>query len=348
MMKKILITGSSGFLGEELVNYFSKDGFIYAVDKNDPINFKDSNHKIKQFRCDIGNFDNIEKIFKENEINIVIHSAAELLYERDSKKVWKSNYDGTKNLLNLSKKYSIERFIFTSTSAIFEKDYKLPIDEDEPSSAIDDYGKSKYAAERFILNYDYDGSCVIFRCPLIIGKKRLDKLALLFEMVKNDMNIWVVGDGKNKIQFIHCFDLIKAIEASLTLKGKHLFNIGSDNVKSLNSTFQELLKHANSSKKLRHFPKLPGLILLKLFNFLGLVPFGPYHRRFLISNSVFNTDRIKKYLKWEPTYTNEKMLSECYDNYVRLPLNLEIKSSSKKLPNLRIIKLLKFLNLFKL
>jgi nucleoside-diphosphate-sugar epimerase len=344
-MKKILITGSSGFLGEELVNNFSEYDFIYAVDKNDPINFEYNDYKIKQIRCDIGNYNDLEKIFKENQINLVIHSAAELLYEKDSKKVWKSNYNGTKNLLNLSKKYSIDKFVFTSSSAVFEKDYKLPIDEDEPSSAIDDYGKSKYAAERFILNHDFNGTCVIFRCPLIIGEKRLDKLALLFEMVKNDLNIWVVGNGKNKIQFIHSFDLIKAIEESIKLKGKHLFNIGSDSVKSLNSTFQDLLNHANSKKEIKHFPKVPGLILLKLFNFLGLVPFGPYHRRFLISNSVFNTEKIKKYLKWKPTYTNEKMLSECYDNYVKSSTNYENKSSSKKLPNLTIIKLLKFLNL---
>ena len=170
MNKKILITGSSGFLGEEIVNFFSKNNNIYALDKENPIIFHGNTNNITRFVCDIRNKDKLSKIFKENSIDIIIHCAAEILDEKDTNEVWKTNYHGTKNLLDLAEHYKVSKFVFTSTFSIFEKNYDSPIDEKEPSSAIVDYGKSKYAAENLILSHTYKGDVVIFRCPVVIGK----------------------------------------------------------------------------------------------------------------------------------------------------------------------------------
>ena len=346
MSYNILVTGSCGFLGEEIVNSFSQNNFIYALDKEEPITYSNDGEKIKTIICDIREINNLEKIFKNYKIDILIHCAAEILDEKDPNEVWKTNFNGTKNLLDLSEKYKIKKFIFTSTFSIFEKNYDSPIDEKEPSSAIVDYGKSKYAAENLILSHTFSGDIIIFRCPVVIGKKRLDKLALLFEMVRQNTNIWLIGDGSNKIHFIYSLDLINAISLSIELRGKYLFNIGSDKVNSIHAVFTKLLLHANSKKKIKKFPKFLGIFLLKIFNFFNLVNLGPYHQRMLVSNCVLNTDRIKNKLKWEPKFSNEKMLIECYESYIsNLGSKSEI-SSSKKIPNLRIIKLLKFLNLF--
>jgi UDP-glucose 4-epimerase len=344
MKKKILITGSNGFLGEELVNYFSESNLILALDKEIPINFSSNLHNISKYICDIRDKEKLEKIFKENKIDIIIHCAAEILDEKDPNEVWKTNYNGTKNLLDFSETYNVKKFIFTSTFSIFEKNYDSPIDEKEPSSAIVDYGKSKYAAENLILSHTFKGDVVIFRCPVVIGRKRLDKLALLFEMVRQRTNIWLVGDGSNKIHFIYSLDLLNAIKLSIDLHGKNLFNIGSNNVTSIRDVFQKLLKHANSNKRIKSFPKSLGLITLKILNFLRLISLGPYHQRMLVSNCVLDTNRIKKKIDWSPNYTNEQMLIECYDYYLATLKQEKENSSSKKLPNLNIIKLLKILN----
>ena len=132
-------------------------------------------------------------------------------------------------------------------------------------------------------------------------------------MVRQGTNIWLIGSGLNKIHFIYSVDLINAIELSINLSGKNLFNVGSDNVKSIKEVFTKLLEHANSKKKIKKFPKILGLILLIIFNTLNLVSLGPYHQRMLVSNCVLNTERIKNKIKWKPHYTNEKMLLECYD-----------------------------------
>jgi len=345
MNKKILITGSSGFLGEELVNYFSKDNIILALDKEDPISFTKNLPNINNLICDIRDKYKLEEIFKNNDIDIIIHCAAEILDESNSNIIWETNYSGTKNLLDFAETYKVSKFIFMSTFSIFEKNYDNLIDEKEPSSAIVDYGKSKYAAENLILSHTFGGDVVIFRCPVIIGIKRLDKLALLFEMVRQRTNIWLIGNGSNKIHFIYSLDLINAIEKSLTLNGKNLFNIGSDNVNSIKDIFQKLLDHAKLNKKIKFFPKYLGLLTLKIFNILKLVSLGPYHQRMLVSNCVLNTERIKKRINWSANYTNEQMLIECYDHYLSTLDKIKENSSSKKLPNLIIVKLLKFLNL---
>ena len=164
-------------------------------------------------------------------------------------------------------------------------------------------------------------------------------------MVRQGTNIWLIGSGLNKIHFIYSVDLINAIELSINLNGKNLFNVGSDNVKSIKEVFTKLLEHANSKKKIKNFPKLLGLILLKTFNIFNLVSLGPYHQRMLISNCVLDTERIKNKIKWKPIYTNEKMLIECYDYYLSTLNDKKENSSSKKMPNLTIIKILKFLKL---
>lgn len=345
MNKTILITGSDGFLGEELVSHFSKDNIILALDKLDDIDFKNFS-SVKKFNLNIQDYERVEEIFKNYKVDIIIHCAAEILDEKDPSEVWNTNYSATKKLLNIAEKYQVEKFIFTSTFSIFEKNYDEKIDEYELPTTKVDYGKSKYHAENMILRHSFNGDIIIFRCPVIIGKKRLDKIALLFEMIDNETNVFLLGDGKNKIHFISSYDLIKAIESSISFRGKIVLNIGSDNVKSLREVFNELIIFSNKKNRIICVPRIIGNISLKIFYLLNLLSLGPYHQRMLTSNLVLDTSRIKKKLNWKPTLTNEQVLIECY-NYYKHNKNKKIEnSSSKKKPKLGIILLLKFLKIF--
>jgi nucleoside-diphosphate-sugar epimerase len=344
-MKTILVTGSNGFLGEEIVNAYSKDYKIIALDRDDQL-LESSKKNIIIVKADINSVSSLEYIFKQYKINIIIHCAAEILDEYNESNVWKTNYFGTLNLLNFCERFNIDKFIFTSTFSIFEKNYTSSIDEEELPSAIVDYGKSKYAAENLILRHNFNGDVVIFRCPVIIGKKRLDKLCLLFEMVRQNLSIRFIGDGSNKIHFIYVNDLMEAISLSFNLKGKYIFNIGSDNVKSLEVVFKYLINNSNSKSKIKKFPKFLGVVLLKFMYFLKIISFGPYHQRMLTSNLILNTNRIKKTLNWQPLYSNEEMLLECYKHYLSTINCSKDSSSSKKIPNLKILKILTFLENF--
>lgn len=342
-MKKILLTGSNGFLGEEIISELKEDYELILIDK-DENQLKNLSLTTIFYKIDIRSKNDLRKVFKNHKIDIILHCAAELLDEKNADKVWQTNYNGTNNILDLANEFNIEKFIFTSTFSLFEKNYDMPINEKELPSAIVDYGRSKYAAENLILRHNYSGDVIIFRCPVIVGKKRLDKLAILFEMIRQNVTIWMIGDGKNQIHFIYSKDLIDAMKLSFELNGKHLFNIGSDDVSNLKNTFLTLFEHAKFKGKVRHIPKLLGIVGLKFCHLLGLISLGPYHQRMLVSNIVLDTKRIKEKLNWKPKFTNEEMLKECFDHYSNTLKEKKHLTASKKLPNLNIIKILKIIS----
>jgi UDP-glucose 4-epimerase len=71
-METILVTGGNGFLGEEIISFFQKKYKIISVDKNSVINSKNCTD-LNFYQIDISNIDEIEKVFKENSIDIIIH-----------------------------------------------------------------------------------------------------------------------------------------------------------------------------------------------------------------------------------------------------------------------------------
>ena len=139
-MSIILITGSSGLVGSESVNFFSDRGFDVIGIDNDlrklffgklastiPIKNKllKRNKNFRSINCDIRNFNNLEKIFKKYKkyISLIIHCAAQPShdYGKDYPILdFKVNAEGTLNLLELTKKYSPDSpFIFMSTNKVY-------------------------------------------------------------------------------------------------------------------------------------------------------------------------------------------------------------------------------------
>jgi len=159
-MSVVLITGSSGLVGSESVNFFSDKGFdVIGIDNNLRKFFfgKDGstlwlknkllkrNKKFISYNCDIRNYSYLEKIFKKYKslISLVIHCAAQPSHDYGKNYPlidFNVNATGTLNLLELTKKYSpIAPFIFMSTNKVYG---------DNPNK-LDLYEKRK----RFELNF---------------------------------------------------------------------------------------------------------------------------------------------------------------------------------------------------
>lgn len=157
---KALVTGISGEVGHGLIKKLYEQGFsVYAVDIRDPeeIIIK---HLQKFYTCDISNKAGIDKVFSENEFDIVFHLASILSTggEKDPETAIKVNYDGTINLLEAStnqaiKKGSVTKFIFPSSIAVYGlpntevKSQNLKVKEGEFLNPITIYGISKLACE---------------------------------------------------------------------------------------------------------------------------------------------------------------------------------------------------------
>ena len=150
-----------------------------------------------------------------------------------------------------------------------------------------------------------------------------------------------IRNGSNKLQFVSASDLFVAIEKSLNLKGKHVYNIGCEKVETMKETFEYLINQTGSKSKIRHFNQKLGLLFLKILSFLRLINFIDYHNKILVSNIVLDISKIKKDLNFKPTKSTELMLDA--HNYYLDNSNHNQKGSSVS-PKMGFFSVIKFIS----
>jgi len=334
MKQKILITGSSGFIGKKLVALLQRKYNLFLIDKN----YTHIN-KSKFFKINLLDIKKLESFFKKNKVDTIIHLASEIF--DDDNNVYNFNLKTSKNLISLAEKYKIKNFIFTSTFSIYEKNYKKPIKEKEKPSAKNFYGKSKYEIEK-ILEKSTINNFTILRIPVVVGKSRSHRMGILFELIRNNLPLILIDNGKHKIHFISVEELVIIIEKCLKLKKRNLFNVGAKYINTFKENIDYLLKKSKSKSKIISINYYLGSFLLNFLIFFKLVDINFYHKALLTQNIVLNTEKVNKKFKLKLKKSTKEILFESFNYYNR---NLEkinrIKSGSDKKPRLKILNILK-------
>ena len=301
----ILVVGAKGFLGSKLSETFLKKKIHFLkIDKN---------LKNKQ-KKNINELNQLEKVFLENKIKIVINCACEPATSKIKKNIIKTNVTGNKNLIQLSIKYKVKKYIFFSTSAIWVKDYKKSVNEKTKVCPVETYGISKVLAEKDIINSNLK-NWTIFRIPMIVSEERLGVLSLLFDFIINNKKIPVLNNGKNLIQFIHIEDLIKFIVKSCKINEKQIYNLASEEVLSLRELFLKLISSINSNSKIISFKDFGLTNLLSFLNKFRLSPLNIYHLKMLKYSLVMDTHKIKRKYKLRPKIKTSSMMISSLLNY---------------------------------
>jgi nucleoside-diphosphate-sugar epimerase len=255
-------------------------------------------------------------IFADYRFDAVFHAAAMLAHERiDGDLLWTSNVDGSGVLARCARQAGVRKLIFTSSNCLWASNMGRAIREDDPPSPAEIYGESKLAAEKLLLSLADGLDVVILRCPTIIDSGRLGLLAILFEFIRDNRTVWVVGSGGNRYQFIYAGDLAEACVRSAQFAGTGTFNVGSDNVPTLRECFEAVISAAGSRSRVRSLPKAPTLAAMRLAHRLGISPLGPYHYRMIAEDFCFDTSRIRAAMDWRPTLNNSDMLLRAYRFY---------------------------------
>lgn len=176
----ILVTGSAGYIGSHVVDELLKNGIEHVLGIDNLHAGRMSNSLTTCFIEDVRNEEGLRSIFKEHNIDCVMHLAALTSVPESmekSEEYFDVNYNGTKTLLKVMKEFNCNKLIFSSTASIYEQSQK-PVTEDSPAQPLNNYAISKYKAEQEIkANLDWLNA-IIFRYFNVIGyREDYDKSA---------------------------------------------------------------------------------------------------------------------------------------------------------------------------
>ncbi|HVZ67476.1 MAG TPA: NAD(P)-dependent oxidoreductase [Patescibacteria group bacterium] len=314
-MKTVLITGGAGFLGVYLSRFLLKKGFKVICLDIAPFTAKDIEKKITYIEGDIRNLKKIEGHFKN--VDYVVHAAAALPIIHARKEIFKTNVDGTKNVLESSLKHKVKKLVFISSTATYGVPEHLPETEGDKIAPIGHYGESKVIGEELCFRYLGKGLPVnIIRPKTFLGPERLGVFTLWFEAIYQNKPVFILGNGNNLYQLLEVNDLCDLIyNALITKKRGEIFNAGAEKFGTWRKDLGALIKHAKSKSKIVGFPVLPSQLILGVLESLNLSPIVAWHYKTLPINSYVSIDKAKKELGFKPKRSNQDILIESYDWY---------------------------------
>ena len=343
-----LITGSAGYVGNIITEKLLEQGKeVIGVDIS-RTDTKSQKNFISLVQ-DITDYEALEKIFIENKnIKHIYHCAAQLTFKRKNAQYFKKvNIEATEVLINLAIKYKVKNFIYISSNCVYGKVNSLNIKENHLLDPFEEYGISKLRSEEILLSKKNSLNVVILRAPTIIGEGRLGILSTVFDFIKENKKLYLVGPGRNRYQFVYGNDLANACVAASTYDKSNIFNIGTIDPHSLRETFEYLIEKSNSKSNIYTLPASIIIPLMKFFFKIGLSPLGPYQYNMIMNTYSGDVRLIEQELNWKPTKNNNEILYTAYkyyiDNYDMIHSNPSLVGH-RKIGKDGIIKLLKWLS----
>jgi len=216
---KLLVTGGAGYLGSHTSVELLKAGHeVVALD-----NFCNSSaesigrlekiagRKVTFYEADLLDDAALEKIFKENKLDAVIHFAGLKAVGESCEKpflYWRNNVAGTLNLVGAMERHGVKDIIFSSSATVYGLPKSVPISEDAPLSAINPYGRTKLVQEelfRDLCAADKGWSAVLLRYFNPVGAHPSGLLGENPRGLPNNLMPFVAQVARGKLKEIGVF-----------------------------------------------------------------------------------------------------------------------------------------------
>ncbi len=319
-VKKILITGESGFIGSHLIKHFilqypqykvyGLDSLTYASNKDFTKDLiSQSNYFFTQI--DIRNRNEVLDFFINHQISDVIHLAAESHVDNSIENPLlfaETNILGTINLLDAFKQISTGRFHHVSTDEVYgDLDVNdKPFDEDVAYAPNSPYSASKASSDHFVRAYykTFGIDSIITNCSNNYGPHQHKEkfIPTIISSILNNKNIPIYGTGNNIRDWLFVQDHVEAIDIIFHngIKGD-TYNIGANNEIS-NLDLVHFICDIFVEKKYHSNPK-------RLISFVN-DRLG-HDKRYAI-----NFSKLQNKLSWSPRFDFQASLAATIDWYV--------------------------------
>lgn len=325
--KKILVTGGAGFIGSHLCEKLLElGGTVINIDSlNDfyDVSIKKNNLKtIKEFcrkncvcgdryifqKGDIRDLPFLERIFTNYEIDTIIHLAAYAGVRSSIENpglYMDVNINGTLNLLEYAKKFSIKSFIFASSSSVYGDNSIVPFSETQAvDNPISPYAASKKAGELICYTYHslYGINIACLRFFTVFGPRQRPDLAIykFTKLLQENREIPFWGDGTTERDYTYITDILDGIINALLWVNKYelrydIFNLGESNAVSLGKMISTLEEVTGKKARLNKLPLQPGDVL----------------------RTYADISKSKRVLGYNPTVKFDEGIKMFYDWYCR-------------------------------
>ncbi|MBW4560845.1 MAG: UDP-glucose 4-epimerase GalE [Mojavia pulchra JT2-VF2] len=311
-MTTILVTGGAGYIGSHAVLALKQAGYEVVVLDNLSNGHREIVEEVLQVKLIVGDTSDrqlLDQIFTTHDIAAVMHFAAYIAVGEsvtDPGKYYRNNVIGTLTLLEAMLAASINKFIFSSTCALYGVPKFVPLTEGHPQDPISPYATSKWMVERILADFDpaYNLKSVRFRYFNAAGADPNGLLGedhepethiiplVLFAALGKRETIAIFGtdyptrDGTCIRDYIHVADLAQAhiLGLEYLLKGgeSEVFNLGNGSGFSVREVIETAQKVTGKELKIVERDRRPG------------------DPPILVGSS----DKAQQILGWNPQYPN--------------------------------------------
>ena len=310
---EMLVTGGAGYIGSAMVKALVEKGHeVIVVDNLSKGSIKLVNKKSKFYEVDLVNKEKLDKVFRENKINSVIHFAAYKSVEESMENEIKyfDNIIGTVNLLNLMVEYNVKKIVYSSTALVYGTPEYTPLDENHPTNPVNCYGFTKLECEK-IIEWYFKVHSINYLCLRYFnvagdcGLKYIDAspkniFPIIMETLSGKRNKLIIfGSDYNTRDktcirdYIDINDLVRAHILALNVNKNGIINLGT----SKGISIKELVDYTI---------KTTG----KKFNY----EFGE-RRKGDLPKLVAANKKAKDILGWEPEKGIKEMIKSTYSAY---------------------------------
>ena len=267
----ILVTGGAGYIGSHTaISLIEKGTDIVIFDNLETGHIETIealqglSNAVKFVKGDLRNFEDINKVFKDYEIDAVVHFAANSLVNEsvvNPEKYYYNNVFGSMNLFKAMIENNAKKIVFSSTCAVYGEPVYMPIDELHPKNPVTAYGASKLMIERILKDYDsaYGLKSIRLRYFNVVGADKDAKVGewhdiethlvpnILKSTFKKSESFKIFGDdydtkdGTCIRDYVNVEDLAQAHLLALELLNKtessEVFNLGTTIGNSVKEVF---------------------------------------------------------------------------------------------------------------